>query len=129
MLGDPKQAPVFIVIDALDECPNSQGLPTPRERALEVMKSLRLIEIKLPHLHFCITSRPEIDILVVLGPLEPYRVSLHDQEGQIEDLAEYVKSVVGSDVTMREWPDDDKELVIDTLARNSGGMYVTIVMT
>ena len=127
MLGDPKQAPVFIVVDALDECPNSQGLPTPRERALEIMKEL--IEIKLPHLHFCITSRPEIDIRVVLDPLEPYSVSLHDQEGQIEDIAEYVKSVVLSDVTMREWPKEEKKLVIDTLARNGGGMYVTIVMT
>jgi hypothetical protein len=127
MLGDPKQAPVFIVIDALDECPNSQGLPSPREWALEIMKEL--IEINLPHLHFCITSRPEIDIRVVLDPLEPYSVSLHDQEGQIEDIAEYVKSVVHSDVRMREWPKEEKKLVIDTLARYSGGMYVTIVMT
>ena len=122
MLGNPEDAPVFIVVDALDECSNSQGFPTPRERALEVVKEL--IELKLPHLHFCITSRPEIDIRGVLDPLvrESNSVSLHDQEGQIEDIAEYVKSIVNSDAKMGKWPKEEKKLVIDTLAKKSSGM-------
>src|SRR5487761_1100161 len=40
MLEDPKQAPVLIVVDASDECPNSEGFPTPREQALEIVKEL-----------------------------------------------------------------------------------------
>jgi len=120
MLEDPNQAPVFIVVDALDECPNSEGLPTPREQALEIVKEL--VELKLQHLHLCITSRPEIDIRGVLDPLKRYSVSLHDEAGQIEDIARYVESVVLSDATMRDWPKEEKKLVIATLAKDGGGM-------
>jgi hypothetical protein len=120
MLEDPSQAPVFIVVDALDECPNSEGLPTPREQALKIVKEL--VELKLQHLHLCITSRPEIDIRGVLDPLKSYSVSLHDEAGQIEDIARYVESVVLSDATMREWPKEEKNLVINTLAKEGGGM-------
>ena len=120
MLEDRGLAPVFIVIDALDECPFSRGILTPRAQALDIVKGL--VELRLPHLHFCITSRPEIDIRRVLDPLEPYSLSLHEQDGQIEDITKYVKSVVISDVTMRNWPKDVKKLVIDTLAKNGGGM-------
>src|SRR5712691_4076651 len=126
ILEDPKRAPVFLVVDALDECPISRGFLSPRAQVLKIVKDL--IELKLPHLHFCITSRPEFDIREVLEPLESSSVSLHEQEGQIEDIAHYVRSVVLSDVIMREWPKEEKQLAIDTLAKTSGGMYVIIVV-
>ena len=119
------QAPLYIVVDALDECPNSSGLRTQRQEVLEILKEL--VDLKLPHLHFCVTSRPEIDIRRALDPLKPYNVSLHNQYGQIKDLAEYVKSVVCSDAMMQNWPGKVKELVIDALARKGGGMYVIVV--
>ena len=121
------QAPIYIVVDALDECPNSSGLRTQRQEVLEIVTEL--IDLKLPHLHFCVTSQPEIDILRAFDPLEPYNVSLHNQDGQIKDLADYVKSVVGSDATMQDWPAKVKELVIDTLAKKAGGMYVILILT
>ena len=121
------QAPLYIVVDALDESPNSSGLRTKRQEVLEILKEL--IELKLSHVHFCITSRPEIDIRRVFDPLIPQIVSLHNQAGQIIDLAEYVKSVVGSDPTMQNWPAKVKELVVDTLAKRGGGMYVIVVLT
>ena len=121
------QAPIYIVMDALDECPNSSGLRTQRQEVLEILKEL--IELKLLHVHFCVTSRPEVDIQRAFVPLNPYDVSLHNQRGQIRDLAEYVKSVVLSDVTMQNWPAKVKESVIDTLAKKGGGMYVIVVLT
>jgi hypothetical protein len=121
------QALLYIVVDALDECPNSSGLRTQRQEVLEILKEL--IELNLPHVHFCITSRPEIDIRRVFEPLNPGDVSLHNQGGQIKDLAEYVKSVVRSDATMRNWPEKVKESVIDTLTEKGGGMYVIMVLT
>ena len=120
------QAPVYIVVDALDECPNSSGLPTQRQEVLEIVREL--IGLKLPHLHFCVTSRPEIDIRRAFDPLNPYNASLHDQDGQIKDIAEYVKSVVGSDATMQDWPLKVKESVIDTLTKKGGRMYVIMVL-
>jgi len=88
-----------------------------------------LIDPKPPHLHFCVTSRPEVDIRRAFDPLNPDNVSLHNQDGHIKDLAEYVKSVVSSDATMQNWPAKVKELVIDTVANKGGGMYVTVVLT
>ena len=127
ILGLHGQAPLYIVVDALDECPNSSGLRTQRQEVLEIVKEL--IDLKLPYLHFCVTSRPEIDIRRAFDPLNSYNVSLHDQDGQIKDLAEYIKSVVGSDATMQDWPSTVKELVIDTLTKKGGRMYVIMVLT
>jgi ankyrin repeat protein len=126
MLQDPKQGPIFLVVDALDESPISRGKLRPRAQVLDIVKGL--IKLKLPHLHLCITSRPEIDIRDVLQDLEPSSVPLHNQDGQINDIATYVESVISSDVEMRKWPLTEKKLVIDTLAKNGGGMYVIIAV-
>lgn len=126
MLALQGQATLYVVLDAIDECPNSPGLLTQREEVLEIVKEL--IDLKLPHLCFCVTSRPEIDIRNVLEPLNPYNVSLHNQHGQKEDLERYVKSIVHSDREMRNWPEDVKILVVDALAKKSSGMYVIMVV-
>ena len=126
MLTLPGQATIYIVVDALDESPNSSGLPTQREQVLKTLKAL--IDMKLPHLRFCITSRPESDIRGVLESLNPCNVSLHEQDGQKKDVARYVESVVNSDSVMQNWPEKTKTLVINTLAKNGGGMYVIVDM-
>jgi len=126
MLEHQGKAPVFIVVDGLDECPDSRGsdsLPGAPTRRLSVLKILKgLIKLKLQNLHFCLTSRHEFDIQEVLDPLGPMSVSLHNQKGQLEDIEQYVKSVVDSDVTMKRWPPETKKSVIGTLADKSHGM-------
>ena len=122
MLGLPSQDPTYLIIDALDESPNTPGIPSPRERVLQFLTELD--EMGVPNLRICVTSRPEIDIRKVLEPLSRRRVSLHDQSGQKEDIAEYVKSVVysNSEQIMRRWRTEDKELVIKTLCERANGM-------
>jgi hypothetical protein len=53
-------------------------------------------------------------------------VSLHDQSGQKEDIADYVRSVVYSnkEPIIRRWKKEDKELVIEVLSERADGMYV-----
>jgi NACHT domain len=116
------QRPTYLIIDALDECPNTFGIPSPRELVLRLVKEL--VELRLPHLHLCITSRPEIDIRDVLDPLAAFQMSLHNESGQRDDIAEYVKSVVCSDLEpiMRRWKSEDKDLVIETLSERADGM-------
>jgi hypothetical protein len=118
----PDQRPVYLIMDAVDECPNSSGIPTPRERVLQLIQDL--VELRLPHLHICVTSRPEIDIRDVLDPLTSLKVSLHDETGQKEDIADYIRSVVYSDSEpiMKRWRLEDKELVIETLSKSANGM-------
>jgi hypothetical protein len=120
MLELPLRGPLYIIIDALDECPNPSELTSPREEVLKIMQEL--VELHLPYLHFSVTSRREADILEVLGPLSTHSMSLHGEAGQAQDIATYVKSLVLSHRTMRKWPDDVKELVTNTLERKGGGM-------
>ena len=81
-----------------------------------------LINWRLPNLRVCVTSRPEIDIKRVLEPLTFHSISLHDESGQIEDIKEYIRSVVNTDAKMRRWTAADRELVIDVLINKSDGM-------
>ena len=122
MLTLPDQCPTYLIIDALDESPNASGIPSPRERVLYLLKEL--VGLCLPDLHICVTSRPEVDIRDVLEFLTSLRVSLHDQSGQKEDIVDYVKSVVYSNLEpiMRRWRTEDKELVIEVLSERADGM-------
>ena len=116
----PGQAPIYIVIDALDECLNSSGMPSARGKVLELIEEL--IHLRLPNLHLCVSSRLEMDIQMVLKPLASLEICLHAESGQREDIAEYIKSVVHSDRNMRRWKEEDKQLVIGTLSDSADGM-------
>ena len=120
ILTVPGQAPVYLIVDGLDECSNTSALPSPREKILILLKDL--MDSQLPNLRICITSRPEIDIMAVLKPLTFRSVSLHDETGQLEDIDDYIKSVVNTDPNMQRWKTADKELVIDVLIKRSDGM-------
>jgi hypothetical protein len=120
MLNLPGQAIVHVVIDALDECPVTTGLPSPREKVLQLVEEL--VNLRLPYLRICVTSRPEANILPVLEPLASCSVSLHGQSGQVQDIAEYVNSVVRTNREMKRWKATDKQLVINTLIEKADGM-------
>ena len=122
MLRLSEQCPIFVILDALDECPDSSGFPSPRSEALQLVKEL--VSLRLPGLYICATSRPEVDIRAVLEPLAFRSVSLHDESGQKTDIAEYVHSAVNSSpsTAMRRWRVEDKNLVIETLTERADGM-------
>jgi hypothetical protein len=120
MLTFRVQGPTYIIMDAIDECPLASTVPSPREEVLELVDEL--VGLRLPNLHICVTSRPELDIRTVLEPLSPNHVSLHDESGQRQDIAEYVRSFVHSDRRMRRWRDEVKDLVISTLPEKADGM-------
>jgi hypothetical protein len=120
MLGLPGLGPVYIIIDALDECPDTSGTPSSREDVLELVDEL--INRNLPNVYLCVTSRPEIDIRKALEPLQPLEISLHDEDGQKNDIFEYIRSVVYSDRKMQGWRDEEKKLVINTLSEKADGM-------
>ena len=112
--------PIYIIVDALDECPNESGLPTPREEVLDLVKSL--VSLRVPNLHICVTSRPEIDIQTALELLTNLCVSLHNESGQKKDIVDYISSVVYSDMKMRRWREEDRKLVTETLTERANGM-------
>ena len=122
MLTLPNQRPVYLIMDALDECPNNSGIPSTREKVLDVVKEV--IGLHLSSLRICVTSRPEVNIRQSLEDIAFCSVSLHEESGQNMDIAEYIKSVVysPSDTVMKRWREDDKDLVIQTLSERADGM-------
>ena len=120
MLTTMGQVPIYIIVDALDECPNDSGIPSSREKVLMLVKEL--VSLRHPNLRLCITSRSEFDIRTVLGPLATQQVSLHDECGQKQDITDYVTSVVHTDGRMKRWRDDDRTMVIDKLTEKADGM-------
>ena len=110
----------YIILDGIDECPNTSGFPTAREEVLKFLEEI--VGLELPNLRVCATSRPEVDIRSFLEPLTSLHVSLHDENGQKRDIIDYISNVVRSDWRMRRWRPDDKQLVIDTLSAKADGM-------
>ena len=120
MLGILGQVPIYLIVDALDESPNDSGIPSSRERVLELVKEL--VERRHSNLHLCITSRPEFDIRIMLQSLATQQISLHNESGQWQDINHYVTFVVHSDRRMKRWRDDDKDAVIETQSQKADGM-------
>ena len=120
MIQLPRQPMIYIIVDALDECPNS-GFPNmAREKVLDLLEDL--LDLNLPNLRICVTSRPEADIRDVLELLTSHHISLHDESGQKNDILDYISTFVQTDRKMRRWRSEDKQLVIDTLSGKVDGM-------
>jgi len=122
MVDLPEQIPIYLIFDALDECPNDSGTPSARERVLKFVRDL--FRSNHPNLFVCITSRPEQDISATLNPLTSTSnlVSLHDEVGQRQDINNYVRSFVQTDASIRRWRAEDKELVVNVLSEPADGM-------
>ena len=125
MLKVPVNVPIYLIIDGVDECPNTSGVQSPRAKVLKLL--VKLVGFQLSSLRLCVTSRSEADTRNVLEPLTSTssRISLHDEDGQKKDIADYVSWVVYSDTKTMKWQEEDKKLVIRALSDRSGGVYVS----
>lgn len=76
--------------------------PIAPEQGLALVKEL--VYLQLPHLYICVTSRPEFDIRVNFIPLARQWISMHYENGQKEDIVDYIKSVVysNSEIMMKK---------------------------
>jgi len=125
MLSLPGEGPIYLIVDALDECPNFPRTSSAREEVLELIEEL--VDLKLLNVHLCVASRPEMDIRMIFEPLTTLKVSLHDEIGQKEDIIKYIESVVYSDHCMGRWKEEDKQLVVITLSDKADGMFRWVV--
>lgn len=122
MLELQREVPIFIFMDALDECPSTNGTPSARTKILDFLKGL--VGLNHSNLFICITSCPEHDIGKVLDPLIPvsFRVSLQEEHGQRKDIDDYIRSFIDADRAMCRWREEDKALVIRTLSERADGL-------
>lgn len=115
----PKRPIIYIIIDALDECPITTGTPSRNEVSSLVEE---LVASRFPNLRICVTSQPEADIVHLLNTLDFRSIVIHGEPGHIQDIAEYIKFVVNTDHEMRKWRTSDKESVINALTEKANGM-------
>jgi hypothetical protein len=120
LLRLPGHAPVYVIVDALDECPNTSAVRSPRAKVLNLIEELS--KSQFPNLRICVTSRPEIDIKFALDPSTFRSVSLHDEGGQNRDIEDYIKSVIYTHPENRRWKAEHKQRVIVVLTEKANGM-------
>ena len=120
MFEQPDQVPVYVILDALDECSNVGQIPSARRRVLDFLKCL--VDPRLSNLHLCVTSRPEDDIRSALKTF--CTISIQEQMGQKEDIRRYIKDEVyaNSDTLMGRWDNKTKNMVVNTLTEKADGM-------
>ena len=121
MLRVAHDVPIYLIIDALDECPFTKKQSSPRRQVLTLVE--KFVKLNLPNLRICITSRPEADIRATLGPLTSTSniISLHDESGQKNDIVNFVRSEVLIYGNLRRWREKDKEFAIKTLSDKADG--------
>jgi len=116
------QEPAYIVVDALDECPGTPGLPSPRATLLGLIQEL--ISLHNSNLHICVLSLLDPEVEFVLYPLASRRVCLHEEGGHSQDIIRYLRWMLSTHPKMKGWKASDKEVVINTLFRKAEGVYV-----
>ena len=119
LLKLPGQAPVYLIVDGLDECPNPSVVRSPRAKVLSLIEEL--VKTQILNLRVCVTSRPELDIKDILDPLVFRSVSLHNESGQKRDIEDYIKSIINTRTTKR-WKEEHRKLAINVLTEKSNGM-------
>ena len=116
----PGPPPVYLIVDGLDESPNTSTQSFHREQVLSFLDGL--VKAQLPNLRLCVASRPEVDIKAILEPLSFHSVFLENESGQKKDIEDYIESIVHTEKNMKSWNPKHKQLVIDALTKKADGM-------
>jgi hypothetical protein len=120
LLNLPRHAPFYLIVDALDECPNTSSFPSHRYEVLNLIEEL--VKSQIPNLRVCVTSRLEAEIKELFDPLVLHTVSLHDESGQKKDIEEYIKSVINTNPKSKRWKRVNKQRVTNVLTEKAEGM-------
>ncbi|KAF8523571.1 hypothetical protein JB92DRAFT_2785034, partial [Gautieria morchelliformis] len=108
---------VYIVFDALDECPE-------RSKFLTVIREIHSWEFRI--LHLLATSRKERDIEEMLGGLISHEIPM-DQSLVGSDIQLHVASTLEDDVKFSMYSAEEKEMVKTTLLKGAHGMFRWVV--
>lgn len=114
------QTSIYIIVDGVDNCPNTNtGAKSARKKVVEFLEGL--VRSRLSNLYICITSSPEEDMQRCLKVLAPptRRVSLHEQDGHMEDIKRYTTHFIQNDKDMQTWPAGDKDILFKALSEES----------
>ena len=106
---------VYIIVDALDECSNSEE----RDQVLTFMEDV--VCWKLGNTHLWVTSRREADIEACFKPLVSHRVELHSDFID-QDIQTYLHHQLKNDRRLRWVGEQSRNLVEENLKGHANGM-------
>jgi hypothetical protein len=106
---------VYIVIDALDECPNESG-----ERS-ELCVTLRnILEWKKQNIHILAVSRRETDLFETLEPLSAIGPMSLESRVIDEDIQKFIKKQLSTDRKLNRWPIETKLEIEERQMKSAG---------
>ncbi|KAF7504496.1 hypothetical protein GJ744_002176 [Endocarpon pusillum] len=114
---------VFIIIDALDECP--------QDNRPKILKFLRDVTSRIPRMKVFVTSRREIDIEEAFQEIDTPRIMIEARTVE-EDITRYVRDEVrrlraGQDGQKLHLRSDELESkIVTTLTRKADGMFLWV---
>ncbi|PQE21865.1 ankyrin repeat protein [Rutstroemia sp. NJR-2017a BVV2] len=112
---------VFIVADALDECPGVTAAEDERQLVSETLEEI--ISWQLDSLHLMITSRKIADLESMIDVI-PGVVTVLIQNDRVDaDTRLYVASELQKDKKLRSWPPGIRTEIETTLAEGAKGMF------
>jgi sulfur relay (sulfurtransferase) complex TusBCD TusD component (DsrE family) len=115
------QFSIFIVVDGVDHCMETETTESPRKKVLKFLESL--VRSRHSKLYICISSSlkegMERSLKALAAGASSRQVILHDQVGQTEDIKTYIAGFVRNNLWTLS--DVDKEDVIKTLSERAGG--------
>ena len=117
LMEGPGSGSVTVVIDALDECNDREGL-------LQLLASLP--ERTGSNVKVFVTSRRETDIQRCFNEFP--QVSLRESAVD-DDVRKYLEHTINTSAAFRKLSDSLKEFIVTSLVSGSGGMYVLLVPT
>jgi ankyrin repeat domain-containing protein 50 len=106
---------VFIIADALDECPKNGE----REELLGLIKEIK--SWSPSNLHLLATSRQEPDIEEVLISLTTLAISIQDSEVE-SDIKLHIAHELATHPKLKRWPSDIKIEIESILVAGANGM-------
>jgi hypothetical protein len=115
------QFSIYIVIDGIDNCMETESTESPRERVLKFLEGL--VRTRHSKLYICITSSVKEGMEKSLNHMaagaSSRQVILHDQDGQKKEIKIYIATFVRDH--MQTLSDKDRDHVIKSLSERAGG--------
>ncbi|KAK4209931.1 ankyrin repeat protein [Rhypophila decipiens] len=124
--ADPRSGSVIIIIDALDECENK----TRRWLLKEIKDFIRSEDYHAKpsghRIKFILTSRPSLgEVEKIMDARSDHRIAIDEDHG---DVQRFIKERVEEISKQRQFPDDAKKFLLDSLNSRSGQTFLWVRM-
>jgi archaellum biogenesis ATPase FlaH len=114
-----KQLRAFLIIDALDECPESEDCE--RRQVLAALAEIKAL--KAPNLSIFVTSRPEVDIKQAMNTICDININVQAALTN-KDIRCHIRAQMMTDPKLNKWQQNLKDEIEEKLMNDAAGSQV-----